>query len=192
MNLKALLPAVFLISGFAPISKAQVFEEGAISVSAGYGFGNVLSAAFQTYTLYDEYELKSFGPIFVKGEYGVSDRIGLGVSVAHNQYHATFRDNIYDYDYAIDYTSTSFLVRFNGHFLDHDKADLYYGFGIGYRIGGWSFESDDEFFDFTRTAFPIGMESTLGFRYMFTDNIGAYMETGMAKGILQLGVTGRF
>ena len=39
---------------------------------------------------------------------------------------------------------------------------------------------------------PLGFESTIGLRYLFTDNIGAYMELGWSKSLMQFGVVGRF
>jgi hypothetical protein len=39
---------------------------------------------------------------------------------------------------------------------------------------------------------PLGFESTLGARYMFTPNIGLYSEVGIAKAAFQFGLNAKF
>lgn len=64
---------------------------------------------------------------------------------------------------------------------------------------GWVTEmlnNNDPQADFKSVEFknPInfGMDLTFGTRVMFSDNIGAYAEVGIAKAVLQLGLTAKF
>jgi hypothetical protein len=42
------------------------------------------------------------------------------------------------------------------------------------------------------TGVPVGIEATFGTRFLFTDNVGAYVEIGLARAFFQFGVTGKF
>ena len=66
---------------------------------------------------------------------------------------------------------------------------------VGYRSGTWKFESTDP--NGTNdlnisNSFPLGFETTIGARYYFTDNIGLYAETGLAKAVIQAGLSFKF
>ncbi len=50
-----------------------------------------------------------------------------------------------DYQYNADLSCTTFsgIVRFNYHFMDHDKIDPYIGLGVGYRSVKWNYSDND-------------------------------------------------
>ena len=70
----------------------------------------------------------------------------------------------------------------------------YWGMGMGYRSGSWKVTSTATNYESPSLPdfIPFGFETTFGFRYLFTANIGAYAEAGLAKSFLQLGLTGKF
>ena len=81
--------------------------------------------------------------------------------------------------------------------LEITKFDPYLGLGVGYRNSSYKYSSTDPNWDestFTgfKNPFNFGGDLTFGTRYFFTDNIGAYVELGIAKSILQLGLTAKF
>lgn len=206
LNLLVLATSLFVIVNSA---NAQAFEQGKSYVSVSYGFGsyyNVFSKAIAD--LYPDVKYKSFGPIYGKYEYAVSEHIGLGLNVAYLStsfnYNETYSDGTDQttYKWKLDRSTYSVLARMNVHFGDHDKLDPYWGFGIGYRGVNWknsySVVSTDSSSNISPQAysapvgFPIGFETTFGIRYLFHPNLGAFAEVGFAKSFAQVGITGKF
>jgi opacity protein-like surface antigen len=203
---KFFLSAVMSVSVLfgANNASAQVFEEGAAIVSLGYGIPNLAKTLFKLGTLGEsDNTAKGIGPIHGKFEYGITDKLGIGAVVnfsnasLENPY--TGFDNGKEVEYLEKNSLTSFniLLRLNWHFVDHDKVDFYYGFGVGYNRFKWGYENNDPDVDVDAEVdalneltnlLPIGFESTLGLRYLFTDNLGAYLEVGYSKSLLQFGV----
>ncbi|MBC8045336.1 MAG: outer membrane beta-barrel protein [Fimbriimonadaceae bacterium] len=173
-------------------TRAQAFEEGNSTISVGYGFPNLVGAIFNAYETYEQYDAKSLGPIFGKYEYAVSDNIGVGLNIGYSQTTVTYVLGTYNEEFK--YSSLGILARINWHFGDSDNFDPYAGFGLGYRTGNYTFTSDDPNAQEVTldTPIPFGMEITVGSRYFFTDNFGAYAELGFAKAPFQIGLVGKF
>jgi len=184
--------------GISSRLQAQSFEEGQSSIQVGYGFGNFIQAVFNAYEIYDDYSFKATGPAFLKYEYGVTDKIGLGLNVAYASAKVSYRDNSFlvgngndPYEQSIKWNTMSFLARMNFHFANSEKFDPYAGFGMGFRTASWSYEDNDPDYDndvSTSNLFPFGFEMTIGARYYISDNFGIYAETGLAKAVIQLGL----
>lgn len=173
------------------MTKAQAFEEGKSQISLGYGFANTTQTLLSNYDqdLYPDLEFKALGPIFLKYEFGASEKVGFGLNVAYAGAGITYDDGVDRA--AIDWWGTSFNARVNRHFGSHDKFDPYIGVGMGYKIAKWTF-SDENNSEDTGALIPLGFETTFGARYMFTQNIGLYSEVGLAKGIFQIGLNSKF
>jgi opacity protein-like surface antigen len=197
------LIAVVVLSAVSTTLYAQAFQQGKSSIQLGYGFGNFSQAYFQTYeTNYpDEFSYKGTGPFFVKYEYAVTDKIGLGLNIAYIGAEVSYVDKGHVttsgafYKQTITWTSTSFLARMNLHFGDNEKFDPFWGFGMGYRTGTYKYDDNDPNYDNSEKAksiIPFGFETTVGARFYFTDNIGIYAETGLAKAVFQGGITLNF
>jgi len=201
INLFLCLMTVLLMGG--KNSSAQAFEEEKSVASLGYGFGTFIGAIANTFEQEEGYSFSTFGPMYAKYEYGISDNMGVGLNLAYVQYTFQFR-YVGDYDSfgnPIKYTeedkfsSFSGLLRINWHFGDNDKLDPYYGIGVGYRTGTWTTTSNDPdgtFSESYETLFPFGFETTFGVRFLFSDNFGAYLEAGAAKSVIQVGLCGKF
>ena len=180
LTLTLILGAITLMPA---ITKAQAFEEGKSQISLGYGLVNSTQAFVFAY---GELENSSLGPIFLKYEYGVSEKVGFGLNVAYATASASY-DNIFlDELTSLDWWGASFNARVNRHFGSSDKFDPYIGFGMGYKIANWSYSNDDD--NDIKALIPLGFEATFGARYMFTPNIGLFSEVGLAKGIIQAGL----
>ncbi len=188
------------IKQFRLADGGDAFQEGTIAITAGYGFPN-LGKSLLKYVVSDTVQgvkITGVGPLHFKVEYGLSSKIGLGLSVNYVTYGAKWNENgtnnttgaIVPYFYDIKFSSLSVLARFNVHFGTTDKLDPYWGIGAGYKTGKWTFDSNDP--DFGKTAFktpiPFGFETTVGLRYYFTDMIGFYAELGIAKSVIQGGI----
>ena len=193
---------------------SQVWEEGKYAVSAGYGipnFGKVYlpSIITSTYTKNSTNVplgiiATGTGPMHLKGEYGITHKFGLGLSINYQNYGATWAVAYSNYNngnyvtnyyhYAIKANAMAFLLRFNRHFEAGEKIDLYWGAGFGYNLLIVSGSSDDPgSHPVTVTSpIPFAFETTFGMRYYFSQNIGAYIEGGYAKDILQAGISVKF
>ena len=181
------------------------WEEEKNYVSVGYGFGN-FNTAFLTsnFVAQSGYQIQALGPFFAKYEYAFSDLVGFGVNLAYvdNTISSTTYNHVLQNNQTINlvekinFNSLSLLARMNFHFGANKKIDPYFGMGMGYRTATYSFSDNDPFtvdesFSLGQ-LFPLGFEMTFGTRLLFTENIGAYVEVGLAKAVFQFGLTSKF
>ena len=185
--------------------KNSAFRKGAIVISAGYGFGNFTKTLFMPYYDFDAFTYSASGPIHFKGEYGLSDKIGIGLSINYISGNAFWNDTYVPSTGQLtnpagrwDFSLWSILLRMNLHFAPKKKLDPYVGIGAGYRQENWRFLSPYPLLSpappslYSPTYLPWGFETTVGLRYCFTNNIGIYTEIGFAKAIIQGGITVKF
>lgn len=197
----------------------DAFEQGKSIVSLGYGVPSLtklwvrLLLTADGYSLEPNFKLNGMGPIHAKYEYAITDRIGLGLSVGFASFNASWDEEWQELDSKTnDYitktgtasykgSSTSLLARFNFHFVSTEHVDFYGGAGVGYNLNVTKFTSqapEDYYFglidgDVPMFSLPvIGYEGSIGLRYFFTPNIGAYTELGYGKSILQFGLNAAF
>jgi opacity protein-like surface antigen len=187
--------------GVTPLPKKEkpAFENGDMFFTGGFGFGNLLVATFEASGLNNDVIEKrtATGPLFFKFEQALSDNVGFGVNFALLSLKNEWTDAVDPRIYGTGrYTGWSALARVNYHFKPGKFFDPYMGFGMGYRndkVTETSTDPNNPRFDTQVTDIPInlGLDLTLGFRMMFSENLGIYMETGMAKGVVQLGLSAR-
>ena len=189
---------------------AQAFDEGKSIVTVGYGFPNLGASIFKSVLgSYPGYSVSALGPMFLKYEYALSEKIGIGLAVAYSGFTVKWQDT-YDtynsstgtyqtntYDWTMKFTSPAFGVRFNYHFATKDKLDPYIGIAAGYKMSQYSFTTTDPAGTGSSTwsfnPLPLYMPITVGFRYYFTDNIGLYTELGFDKSsVIQAGLAMKF
>ncbi|MEO8146433.1 MAG: outer membrane beta-barrel protein [Bacteroidia bacterium] len=185
---------------------AQSFEEGTNIISVGYGFPNLAKSYFSVWddaNLYDRSSLGGFGPLHLKFEHALNEKFGIGLSLnlvsANGKYsYESYNNNgvLTDYTDEFSMSGWSALARLNWHFFNSDKFDPYWGFGIGYRSAKWKYTYGDPDYSTenitAKTLIPLGFEITIGARYYVAENIGIYAETGLAKSIIQFGVSYKF
>jgi hypothetical protein len=176
----------------------DAFQEGKIVFSVGYGFPNWGATILKTFDNNRNFEVTGFGPLHFRGEYGLSDKIGFGLSVNYVSFAASWVDDINSngnnipYYYKVSSTSISFLARMNIHFATSEKLDPFWGLGVGYRSGSYKITSDDPNANNTvnlKNIVPVGFETTIGLRYYFIPGFGLYTEMGIAKSLIQAGLT---
>ena len=176
--------------------KKKAFGEGAMVMSLGYGIPNVYKWAFTTYELlYPDGKAAGIGPIHAKFEYGLADKFGIGLVIdfataSFIWSEEGFTDPSKTYDSGFKGNGLAFSLRGNWHFYSTKTLDLYSGVHFGYDLGAMKFFSDDpDIMTFLPdVSFPFVLGGTIGMRYFFTKNIGAYMELGYAKSLAQFGV----
>jgi hypothetical protein len=192
-------------------SEGRSFEQGNVIISAGLGVGNFRNTIFNFIKKTSGADVQGLDisttlPYFIKAEYAVTDNFGLGINLAH------INSRTGDFTFqatnpatgqpetataSIRLPNTSIMGRANLHFVNDEKLDVYIGLGLGVRFGGYKIKTavEDRFdntFPNIPLIVPVGFEATLGARYFFIPNLGAYAELGGAKGILQFGICGKF
>lgn len=196
--MKKLLLLFFLASSLASQSQNHV-------ISLGLGVPNLYKAAFIIADNGSEIKYKGLGPLHLKYENRLGERVGIGLSINHVQYRFDYTDQYLDTnlgrikinDIRVKGQNTAFNAKFNFHYLKQDgNVDLYSGLGLGLRFGKpkitATYEDSKPNITFPSLSI-IGAEFTLlGVRAYFTENIGAYAELGIAKSIFQFGLSARF
>jgi hypothetical protein len=200
---KSSVVALFFIFSMAFFNSinAQIYPKGSVNFSAGYGAVSYEYLLLKIFTNdIKNVNTTKAGPIYLKGEYAVADNFTVGLNINYTNISGTFTLDSVQYvgKYAgtIGLRSTSLIARANYTIpFAEDKAGFMIGAGIGYRGLTASYSDTDP-----RTPvaggisipLPITGELTLGFRYYFTENIGAYIETGVTRSLIQGGITARF
>jgi hypothetical protein len=175
---------------------AQTFNKGDLLFSFGGGVGNIPLSGLQS--SHDNYHY--IGPLYLKGERAVSNRIGLGLNLSY--YHA--EGDIYTYAGPIDSTSPprpidttygdlaegyGILFRFNYHPVKSGIFDPYMGAGLGYR-GGYEYIHHGGG-GIEPLGPPLGFAFSIGTRIYMLNSLAAYFEIGIEKAALQAGFTYR-
>jgi hypothetical protein len=190
-----------------PTLQAQdaAVEKGNFMISGGIGFLSLegIAQTFITSVLsftstYTDLTTNASTPILVKGEYMVSDYIGLGLNVNYSTFKANFKvDKVYDG--SADMTRTSIIFRGNGHLgkliSENNKSwDPFIGLGLGYQNIQLNYADNQSLTpDPTFTVpVPVTFEATAGIRYFMIPNIGAYLELGISRAFMQVGITAKF
>ncbi|MEY5000720.1 MAG: hypothetical protein RLZZ211_756 [Bacteroidota bacterium] len=193
---------------FNQTTYAQAVEEENIVIEAYYGFPNLYTSVFKTAYANSGTELDlnvgGTGPLGVRFEYLVTDKIGLGLdvglsgsSISYNEMTTVFNTTTGNYDdviYNYDFSTRKFGALFclNYHFLDNDEFDLYSTVGVGYSKRSFDFTSTDPSYEpaSISSMIPVGFKAGLGMRYFFTDNIGANLNLGLGiGGLLNAGIS---
>ncbi len=215
--MKLILILVFLcfisIKTIAKNSDSLAFNAGKIILYAGYGFPNI-DKAYQHYLYngrYTNFKSMGYGPFHFRAEYGLSDKIAIGISINLNSYGGTWKEvyrindglgsiKEYTYNYKKKITSLTGLIRFNYHVFTTKKLDPYFAFGAGFKSIKNTFSNGndpnilaaynkDPGNDFGFSDLPAAFEAVAGLRYYVTPHIGIYSEMGMAKSIIQFGLS---
>lgn len=200
-TLVIILLTVFVISDNI---YAQSFKEGTHVINVGVGFPNIPLLLLKTngYNT-SEHKTSGAGPIHLRYEYAFTSGFGIGLSVNFNSYNTNWNskqvvnNTSITYNNSIKGSSLNLLVRANKHWTVNEKIDVYFGAGIGYNHRKYeeiieSANNRTPTKSYGDAILPIGIESTVGARYYITKNIGAYLDLGYAKDIIQTGIVARF
>lgn len=174
---------------------AQVFEEGNVGIDLYYGFPNlytsVFKSAYANSGVQEDVNIGGIGPVGLRAEYLLTDKIGLGIDLGFNNSTLTFKEDGYNdngdlttYDYTYSTKKIGAMVTFNYHFIDNDNVDFYGVFGMGYGNRSFKFESTDpDYVEATADGLiPVASRLGVGLRYFFTDNIGLNLGLGFGQG----------
>ncbi len=197
MKNKFLLLAVLFVLYFIPQqSKAQLYEQGDIKINAGISFGIF---GFGSYGLYNNYS--GFLPLTANVEYSITDKFAVGGYAGYYSRSYTYGSGRYKDGFrslAIGgrgtFHGTSTINEIIDANIDEDKIDLYASLIVGLETRSWFYDNDywnqPGFVEPNYSEVRLRFGPTLGVRYMFTPNIGAYFEGGRgAFGFATIGVT---
>lgn len=189
-------------------ASGQVVKEGDVLIDAYYGFPNlfkvVLKAAYLNSGEELDVQIGGLGPLGARGEYLISDEIGLGLDISYRSLFINYReaDQAYNdntgqyedvfYDYTFTTAKLGFMLTFNYHFVINDQLDAYGMIGAGYGNRSLEVESTNPDFVPEKIAgvVPISARVGAGLRYFFTDNIGINASIGFGhSGLLNAGLS---
>lgn len=190
---------VLLQFGLSQKTNAQSFEKGKHLISTGYGY-TLFQAGADT-RLYKE-ELNAsvevVGPISLQYEFAVKPKFGIGLDIGYSNSILRWNEDSVqlsetrEYIYAnYKYTNTKITVNLRAvvHFGEHDIIDPYLAFGVGYKSSTWVAETNDTDFNNSVKHIPVSILFRFGTRFLITDNIGLFVESGFGHGFSQAGLT---
>lgn len=175
------------------ISVAQSFVKGKTYWSLGYG--QQAWSIKKEYSIYqgrEGFDIGGFGPIGLKGEYAITEYIGIGFSTVYSISRINWLENAGTeiHYYQVSDRKFTFTPRLNLHFSKSNVFDFYMGGGFGIRSRKREKTTNDIMYQFDSSpiSIPISMELSLGCRFNFADNVGSFLEVGVGHGYLQGGV----
>jgi hypothetical protein len=192
---------------------AQANSQGNFIVDAYYGAPNIgkkFYSSIEDASGTSSFKATGIGPMGIRAEYMVADRVGVGVDVIYNSNNVTYTaiDSTYNgntdtwtasnHDYKRTMNRVRVQARFNYHFdVSNPDLDAYFGVGAGtnsrYRKfydNGTEVLSDD--FKGSGTLIPVSFRLCTGLRYYFTENIGVNAEIGLGGPLVSAGLSVRF
>ncbi len=195
-NLLKLICISTIVFGNIFSSNAQVVTQGSKHVHLGLGFPNFPGLIF---TALGGGGGSSFGPLLTTFEYGVADKIAIGgtfgYSTASSPSLDGFDANGNNKSYTLNLNLLTIMARATYHYSNSDKADFYSGISLGYANASVGI-SEGSIINTVSYASVGGFAyqfTPIGFRYMFTDNIGAHTELGYGlNGLAQIGLSAKF
>jgi opacity protein-like surface antigen len=176
--------------------QAQEFSRGDNYLQLGYGFGLGYGRLLNSYQAYSGYKFSGFGPVNVSFEHAVTDHVGVGLSLSYSTYGAKWFDG-QNYDYSYRWNTLAIMARGAYHFsVRNDKFDPYIGVGLGFLKYGYKWTSSDPTFNEASNTVslgtPLGYQFLGGLRYMFSDNVGGFVEVGYGLAVANFGLTLKF
>jgi hypothetical protein len=179
--------AALLVTGMA---QAQFFEKGTSVVSAGIGLGSAIGSF--------NYGSQSPG-ISLQYEKGVWDIggpgvISLGGYAARKGYKYSGSSGSFGYEEKWNYTIIGVRSAYHYNGISAEKADLYGGIMLSYNILNYKYSDNSGSGTLQKGSYgnALGFTAYVGGRYLFTDNLGAFVELGYGVSYLTLGLALKF
>ncbi len=175
------------------------------TISLGVGVPNIPRYFFNNLKSNTDFKSVGLGPLHLKYENRISSWFALGYNANYIDYTISYTTTIVNSNgdkvpnnVKISCVNLANNARLNFHFLNPENNpnwDLYFGFGVGFRVGKFRIVADYEEYA-PKIDLPnlsvLGLETTFGTRYFLNDNLGLYAEIGIAKSIVQGGLAYRF
>jgi hypothetical protein len=175
---KYIIASLALSLLFSVNANGQAFQKGSINLDLGIGLGmygtkqtveteltaNAFGTPFSQSNVNDTTDGAASTIIPFSFEYGISDKIGLGVDLTSSNYFIDEEDK----KYLNSVKGFDFGVRVNYHLLNSEKNDLFIGLGLGASTIKWTYGS-------SLTNNPFGLTDAKG--------SGSYFSLGLTDRI---------
>ena len=203
-----ILLAIIMVSVFSSSVFSQAFDDGTNLLSIGFGvppsdriekdFNRKYYYGYNGNNVIYDYKFNNYGTGVLKFEHGLHKYFGLGLNLEYSGASASYKSGLSPvvFERNIKNNVIAGYVRFNGHFPIGEKLDLYGGVGLGYRYS--LYKISDSYTDATlnkkqkETFFEFDYQVTIGARFMVKDNIGLFIEAGLATTPAQIGIVFKF
>jgi hypothetical protein len=182
------------------------FERHQILLSIGYGAPRLDNKLFDYHKNEEAFRVFGIGPFVAKAEYGLSRKLGIGLSTAYINYKSDWIRRRPDplmpsdslrYRYSTTYQDISVNLRLNYHILITKDIDVYLGGGVGYNKtkhnDSTNYYPDVPKFDAQfKDPYIISSEVSIGVRYYFLTRTAFFIELGYGKSVAQAGFVFKF
>ena len=178
---------VFVMFSIATKVNAQ-HEKGEIQIDLYHGLPphtGIIFKAISSASADETVEVKTLGNLGLRFQYYLAPNFALGVDANYTSRSAEFVESSTGYEEKIQQTVIRAMVRTSWEFLKAGGFEMNWNNSIGYRAAGWDWTDTDPngtINDDWSGGAKIAFRSALGFRYMFTENIGLNLEVGVLGG----------
>jgi len=163
---------------------AQAFQEGNKNVDVGINFAaygtkitvtnTVSNAAGSSDSSYTDTDGAASTIVPISFEYGVTDKIGLGLDLTFSNYFIDEEDE----EEISNVTSFDIGIRSNYHLLNSERNDLMLGLGIGFSSLNWEAEPNPGQIIDSYSGSGLYLSVNVTDRIFFTENIGILFNVG--------------
>jgi hypothetical protein len=186
--IKRIFVVILITATVISTSQAQdVFKNGDLAVNAGIGIGWGYGGYVGVSGLVPvpSVNLSVEAGIIEIPEVGVVSVGGFG-SFRHTWANSTY------YDYTYNSGALALRGAFHFGFFDTGGFDLYAGIHTGVRFSSYTYDDDDDLFDYSDSDVDFLHDLFAGARYMMSDNFGFFAEAGYGVSYLKAGITLKF
>lgn len=171
-SFKSILVVLLTITSFNLFS--QAFEKGNWNIDldlggAAYGVRTTSTVLVGAFTFTDTDVSGTASSVFrIGGEYGVSNKIGLGLKLGASNYIISAEDK----DTLKSVKSNDFSFYFNFHLLNAQRNDLFLTLGLGFASGKWTYQENPGIFLSSITGSGSSVVFGITDRIFFSDHVG--------------------
>ena len=165
-------------------------EKGKIQIDLYHGLPQhtgILFRAISSVTVDETVEIKTLGNLGLRFQYYLAPKFALGIDANFTNRSATINYALTGFEEKIQQTVIRAMLRTSWEFVKSGGFEMNWNNSIGFRNASWNWSATDP--DLTintdwNGGIPIAFRSALGFRYMFTENVGLNLEVGVLGGAL--------
>ena len=165
-------------------------EKGKIQIDLYHGLPQhtgILFRAISSVTVDETVEIKTLGNLGLRFQYYLAPKFALGIDANYTNRSATINYALTGFEEKIQQTVIRAMLRTSWEFVKSGGFEMNWNNSIGFRNASWNWSATDP--DLTintdwNGGIPIAFRSALGFRYMFTENVGLNLEVGVLGGAL--------
>jgi len=186
IKISTILLALSSLLFFNNNSNAQAFQKGSINIDLGIGFGlygtsqssshgvaaTINGVPYSASSNRDTTDGAASTIIPIAFEYGIADKLGIGLDIVYNNYFINDSDRVnlasvkaYDFGPKISY-----------HPLNSDFYDLSFGLGLGLSMIKWDVTGLNNAQDYSGSGFYLNID--IKNKFWFSEHIGAYLNAG--------------